>query len=108
MNTKRQPLASIGSSELASVWGGGWLDKLQGARMIMNAGKATGVGPPSTWLEMADKPQKALDGVSNFLGIPGSGQPGDTYKPASIGSDGSFTSGSFESPQGDVSAPISQ
>jgi len=108
MDTKREALASIDSCELTAVWGGGWLDKLQGGRMIMNAGKATGVGPPAAWLGMIDKPQKTLDTISNFLGIQGGGQPGDTYKPASVGDDGTFTSGSFESPQSDVQVPISQ
>ena len=61
---------------------------------------------PSTMLNMGvsamsllDHPQKTLDTVKGFLGIPDSGAPGSVYTPARANPDGSITQGRFDQPR---------
>lgn len=97
------PFASIAIDTLSAVIGGGMTDWMK----LPSVGKAPGVGP-NIFMSALDKPGKTLDLARDTLGIAPSGRPGDTYTPASLGSDGSISQGRFDGPTSDVSPPISQ
>jgi hypothetical protein len=87
---------------------------LSGAELALATG---GQMAPSTMMNMGvnamsllDHPQKTLDTVKGFLGIPDSGRPGDVYTPARANADGSITQGRFDAPTtpGVPEVPISQ
>lgn len=92
--------ATLSSNELNHVAGGQ-------ARPIA---PSTGIGIGVKAMELLDHPQKTLDSVKGFLGIPDSGRPGDVYTPATMNQDGSINQGHFDTPRtpGLPEVPISR
>ena len=109
MTTTTDSLASIPTADLGSIWGGGFLDTVMGYASALNSGKATGTGP-NALAAIFDNPPRAYNTARDFLGIapsPRSGSPGETYNPATLGSDGSVSQGFFNSGS-DVAPPMSE
>ncbi|TMQ04525.1 MAG: hypothetical protein E6J90_44190 [Deltaproteobacteria bacterium] len=88
----------LSNSELAPVFGG------------QRIAPSTGINLGVKAMELLDHPQKTLDSVKGFLGIPDSGRPGDVYTPATMNSDGSINQGRFDAPRtpGMPEVPMSQ
>jgi hypothetical protein len=75
--------ASIPDAELVTVAGAQRAPSLSGPNFVMSA---------------LDKPEKSLGVVRDALGIARSSDPGSTYVPAALNSDGSINPGRLDVP----------
>lgn len=107
MRREFAPRMILTPEQLASVTGGGGMSTLWNIAKKPPSPGSTGSGPMS-FMDLADKPGKTLDGIKRTRGMPDSGAPNSFYSPATMSGDNGISRGSFGNDPSGPQVPISE